>query len=102
MQEKQWNAKEKCVIYNNIHNKDIDTIIDLTSTKEIWDRLQLMYEEASNNDVEKWKRKRKEEETRQREIVQLNETSTCVNELDSLEEKENENQARLDLSLAST
>jgi len=102
VQEKQWNAKEKCVIYNNIHNKDIDTIIDLTSTKEIWDRLQLMYEEASNNDVEKWQRKRKEEETRQREIVQLNETSTCVNELDSLEEKENENQARLDLSLAST
>ena len=50
-------------MFNNLHNKDLDTIINLTSAKEIWDRLQLMHEEASNNNVEKGKRKRKEKKT---------------------------------------
>ena len=35
LQEQQWNSKEKCVMYNNIYNKDIGTIIDLTFAKEI-------------------------------------------------------------------
>ena len=72
-------------MFNNLHNKDLDTIIDLISAKEIWDRLQLMYEEDSNNNVEKGKRKRKEEKTCQRESVKLNETSNCVNVPNSLE-----------------
>ena len=33
LQEKQQNSKENCVIYNNIHNKDLDLIMDLTSAK---------------------------------------------------------------------
>ena len=33
MQEQQWNAKEKCVLYNSLHNKDLDLIMDLTSAK---------------------------------------------------------------------
>ena len=35
LQEQHWNVKEKCVMYKNIHNMDMDTIIDLTSLKEI-------------------------------------------------------------------
>ena len=45
-QEQQWNAKEKCVIYNSLHNKDLDLIIDLTSAKGIWDRLHVMHKET--------------------------------------------------------
>ena len=33
VQERQWNAKEKCVMYKNLHNKDFDTIIDLNFSK---------------------------------------------------------------------
>lgn len=63
--------------------------------------MQLMHEEDSNNNVEKGKRKRKEKKPCQKESVQLNETSTCVNVPDPHEEKIDENQARIDLSLAS-
>ena len=33
LQEQEWNAKEKCVIYNSVHNKDLDSIMDLTYAK---------------------------------------------------------------------
>lgn len=88
-------------LYKNIHNNNIDTIIDLTSTKEIWDGLKLMHGEPSNNNVGKEKRKRKEIKPCQKESVQLKETFTCVNTTDPHEEKTDENQARFDLSLAS-
>jgi hypothetical protein len=70
LQEQQWNAKEKCVMYNNLHNKDLDTIIDLNSAKEIWDRLQLMHEgeTSSNSSVEKEKRKRKKKKIVKRKV----------------------------------
>ena len=35
VQEQQRKAKAKCVIYNSLHNKDLDLIMDLTSAKEI-------------------------------------------------------------------
>ena len=43
VKEQQRNAKAKCVIYNSLHNKDLELIMDLTSTKEIWDRLHFMH-----------------------------------------------------------
>lgn len=43
-------------MYKNIHNKDLYTIIDLTSAKEIWNRLHLMNAEASSSSAEKGKR----------------------------------------------
>ena len=33
LQEQQWNAKAKCMIYNSLHDKDLDLIMDLTSAK---------------------------------------------------------------------
>ena len=33
LQEQQWNTKAKFVIYNSLHNKDLDLIMDLTSAK---------------------------------------------------------------------
>ena len=33
VKEQQRNAKEKCVIYDNLHNKDLELIMDLTSAK---------------------------------------------------------------------
>ncbi len=62
VQEQQWDAKEKCVMYNNLHNKDLQTIKDLTSIKENWERLELMDEReitSSNEENEKRKRKKK-------------------------------------------
>lgn len=56
-----------------------------------------MHEEASSNNVEKGRRKRKERKPCQQE----SETSTCMNVPDSHEEKSDENQGTLDLSLAS-
>ena len=44
LQEQQRNSKAKCVIYNYLHNKDLDLIMDLTSTKEIQDRFHSMHE----------------------------------------------------------
>lgn len=102
VQEQHWNAKAKCVIYNNLHNKDLNTIIDLKSAKEIWERLEFMHDgETSNNNAKNEKGKRKMKSPCQKESVQINETSTCVNIPDSHEEKTDENQARLDLSLVS-
>ena len=43
VQEWHRNAKEKCVIFNSIHNKDLELIMDLTSAKEIWDRFHFMH-----------------------------------------------------------
>ena len=44
LQEKQWNAKERCVIYNSLHNKDLDSILDLIFVKGIWNKFHLMHE----------------------------------------------------------
>jgi len=47
-------------MYNNLHNKDLVTIIDLNSTEEIWDILQLMHEgDTSSSSIEKEKRRKK-------------------------------------------
>ena len=43
VQEQDSNAKAKCMIFNNLHNKDLELIMDLTSAKEIWDRLHFMH-----------------------------------------------------------
>ena len=43
VKEKQRNSKVKCVIHNNLHNKDLELIMDLTSAKEIWDRLHFIH-----------------------------------------------------------
>lgn len=56
-----------------------------------------MHDEANKNNVGKGKRKRKEKKPCQKEIG----TSTYVNVPHTNEEKSHENQARLDLSLAS-
>jgi len=45
-------------MFNNLHNKDLDRVIDLTSAKEIWDRLQLIHEgETSAEKEERGRRK---------------------------------------------
>ena len=43
VKEQQRNAKAKCVIYNSLHNKVFELIMDLDSAKEIWDRLHFMH-----------------------------------------------------------
>lgn len=53
LQEQQWNDKERCVMYNNLHNKDLDIIIVLNFAKEIQDSLQLMHGETTSNSAEK-------------------------------------------------
>ena len=44
VKEQQRNAKAKCVIYDSLHNKDLELIMDLDSAKEIWDRLHFIHE----------------------------------------------------------
>ena len=43
VKEQQRNAKAKCVIYESLHNKDLELIMDLDSAKEIWDILHFMH-----------------------------------------------------------
>ena len=88
-------------MYNNLHNKDLDTIIYLTSEKQIWDILLLVHGESSSKSVEKGKRKRKEKKPYQKESVQLNETYACGNVAEFHEEMTYEHQVKLDLSLSS-
>ena len=80
VQEQQRNAKEKFVIYNNLHNKDLEVIMDLTSTKEIWDRLHFMHGvDIEDCIVKKEKRIKKKKNSCQQENVQSNEVPVSVN-----------------------
>lgn len=54
----QQNAQERCVIYENLHNENLEKIIYMKSTKNIWDGLQVLYG-RNNKEVKKM---RKEEE----------------------------------------
>lgn len=67
MQEKQWNVKKKCVMFKNLQNKDLDTVISLTSAKEILDTWHLIHEgETSSSSILKEKRKRKKKNPRRK------------------------------------
>ena len=80
LQEQQWNAKEKCVMYTSLHNKDLDTVVDLTSTKEIWNRSHLMHEGyISGFFINKEKINNKKKKPFQKEKVQSNEVPSSVN-----------------------
>lgn len=87
-------------MYNNIHNKDLDTIIDLNSSKEIWDRLQLIHEgETSSANIEKEKRKKNKKNLYKKESVQSNGVYASVNRPDFQEENIVEEQANLGIAL---
>lgn len=34
----QWNAQEKFAIYDNLHNLELNKVMDLKSAKGIWER----------------------------------------------------------------
>ena len=84
-------------MYNNLHNKDLDTIIDLNSAKEIWERLEFMHEgEISNNSAKDAKRKSRKKKACQKENVQLNETYYASHSCEGTLAKE---QTKLDSAL---
>ena len=100
MQEQQRNAKAKCVIYNNIYNKDLQLIMDLTSAKEIWDRLHFMHGVNTKDLTEKEdKRIKKKKNSCQKEDVQSNEVPASVNGSENHEEIAAEERAKLDTAL---
>ena len=71
VKEKQRNAKAKCVIYNNLHNKDLELIMDLTSAKQIWDRLHFMHGVDTEDCIfKKEKRMKKKKTSGQKENIQ--------------------------------
>lgn len=47
----------QCDMFNNIHKKDIDAVIDLTYTKETWDSLHLMNEGDTNSCIARKEKK---------------------------------------------
>jgi len=47
-QVQQWNAQAKFTIYDNLHNLDLEKVVDLKSAKENWERLQALHEGESN------------------------------------------------------
>jgi len=76
----------QCVMFNNLHNKDLDAVIDLTSTKETWDSLHLMHEEDTSSCIVK-----KEKETNTKKMpcqakfdIALNEIEVLKNEIKDL------------------
>ena len=97
VKEQQRNAKAKCVIYDNLHNKDLELIMDLTSAKEIWDRLNFMHGvDTEDCIVKKEKRIKKKRNSCQKEDVQSNEVPASVNGSKSHEEIAAEGKAKLD------
>ena len=80
VKEQQRNAKAKCVIYNSLHNKDLELIMDLTSAKESWDRLHFIHGVDTKECTDKKdKRIKKKKNSCQKENFQSNEVPTCVN-----------------------
>jgi len=87
-------------MYNNIHNKDLDIIIYLDSSKVIWDRLQLMHEgETSSANIEKEKRKKNKKNLYKKESVQSNEVYASVNQPDFQEENIVEEQTNIGIAI---
>ena len=87
-------------MYKNIHNKDLDTIIDLNYSKEIWDRLQLIHEgETSSANTEKEKIKKNKKNLYKKESVQWNGVYASVNRPYFQEENIVEEQANLRIAL---
>ena len=100
VQEQHRNAKEKCVIFNNIHNRDLDLIMDLDTAKEIWDRLHFMHEvDTKGCSVKKEKRIKKKKNSCQQENVQSNEVPASVNGDKNHEEITVEEKSKLDTAL---
>ena len=100
VKEQQRNAKAKCVIYNSLHNKDLELIMDLTSAKEIWDILHFMHGiDTEDCIVKKEKRIKKKKNSGQKENIQSNEVPTSVNCSENHEEIAAEEKAKLDIAL---
>ena len=74
VQEKHRNSKAKCVIFNSLHNKDLELIMDLTSAKDIWDRFHFMHGVDTKDCTDKKdKRIKKKRNSCQKEDSQSNE-----------------------------
>ena len=100
VQEQHRNSKAKCVIFNSLHNKDLEVIMDLTSAKEIWNRLHFMHGvDTEDCIVKKEKRIKKKKNSCQNENVQSNEVPASVNGSKNHEEIAAEEKAKLDTTL---
>ena len=100
VKEQQRNAKEKCVIFNSLHSKDLELIMDLTSAKEFWDRLHFIYGVNTKEYTDKEdKRIMEKKNSCQKEDVQSNEVPASVNGSKSHEEITAEEKAKLDTTL---
>ena len=100
VKEQQRNAKAKCVIYNSLHNKDLELIMDLTSAKEIWDRLHFIHGVDTKDCTDKKdKRIKKKRNSCQKEDSQSNEVPASVNGSKNHEEIAAEEKAKLDTAL---
>ena len=88
------------MIYNNLHNKDLELIMDLTSTKEIWDRLHFMHGvDTEDCIVKKEKRIKKKINSCQKEDVQSNQVPASLNDSKNHEEIAAEEKEKLDIAL---
>ena len=88
------------MIFNNLHNKDLELIMDLTSAKEIWDRLHFMHGvDTKDCIVKKEKRTKKKKNSCQQENVQSNEVPASVNGDKNHEEIIAKEKSKLDIAL---
>ena len=100
VKEQQRNAKAKCVIYDNLHNKDLELIMDLTSAKEIWDRLHFIHGVDTKDCTDKKdKRIKKKKNSCQQENIQSNEVPASVNGDKNHEEIIAKEKSKLDTAL---
>ena len=61
------NAQARHIIFENLHNANLEKVRDLKSAKEVWDRLHMLYGARSNNsgeEVEKRSKKKKKKKKR--------------------------------------
>ena len=88
------------MIYNSLHNKDLGLIMDLTSAKEIWDRLHFMHGVNTKDCTDKKDRRiKKKKNSCQQENVQSNVVLASVSGSKSHEEIAAEEKEKLDIAL---
>ena len=88
------------MIYDSLHNKDFELIMDLDSAKEIWDRLHFMHGvDIEDCIVKKEKRIKKKKNSCPKENVPANEVSASVNGSQFPEEITVDEKTKLDTAL---
>jgi len=55
----QQDVQARCIIYKNIHDYDLNRLVGLKYAKDMWDKLESIFGDGTNNNMKNEKRRRK-------------------------------------------